>query len=67
MVERGQNSRLSLHVRKFLRSQRVTIDDLKSKVSVIIVSQATEEDATKVSSPNEAQQLEVAEVERTII
>lgn len=66
VVEGGENLRLRLNVGEFLRVQRVAVDDFEGEVGVVIVAETAQEDAAEIACADEAEELEMAEVEGTV-
>lgn len=53
-------------MREFFRRKGITVNDLKSKVSVIIVTETAEENAAEVSGPHKAVEFKVAEMKSAV-
>lgn len=63
VIEHGEDLGFRLDMRKLLCRKGVPIDDLKSEVGVVVVTEAAEEDAAEVSGADVAQKLEVAKMQ----
>lgn len=57
VVERGEDLCLRLNVGEFRRSQGIAVDNFESKVGVVVVAEATKEDAAEVAGSDEAEEL----------
>lgn len=68
MVEERENLRFGLNVGEFLRRERVPIDDFEGELGILVrvVSDPAEEDPAKITRPEKAEELEVAEVESAV-
>lgn len=63
VVEGGENLRLRVDGGEFRGAQGISIDDFEGEVGAVVVAEAAEEDAAEVAGSDEAEELEVADVE----